>query len=190
MDFGPIRAIEGDTITSPYLPRLGVRFSSDFVYLGDLQYLSRETYHVEEFIFLDPSGIGHAKQILLVHFSGFLENKVGEYKDSTQPTVCLDGEDYHHEVHFIDINDYLARNPQSDLAHAADYIRQRSYTLAGDMIYHRFSRLVSDDLRNHFIIAYLETNPEPAMTSAEIEKDGSLAQTLLDHALKSFTIIH
>ncbi len=190
MEFGPIRAIEGDTIISPSMPRLGVRISPDFIYLGDLQYIAQETYHVEEFIFLDPSGIGHARKLLLVHFSGFLDNKGGSYENRPHPTVHLDGEDYQHEIRFIDINDYLNRYPESDLAHAADYIRQRAYTLAGEMVYHRFVRLVSLDLRNQFIIAYLEINPDPQLTLAMIQNDADLMQTLLNRALKGFSIIH
>ncbi len=190
MEFGPIREIDGDTILSPSMPRLGIRVSPVFVYLGDLQYIARETYHVEEFIFLNPSGIGHARQILLVHFSGFLENKPGAYENRPHPTVHLDGDDYQHEIRFIDINDYFTRYPESDLAHAADYIRQRAYTLAGDMVYHRFSRLVSPDLRNQFIIAYLETNPDPQLTSEALQQDPDRMQALLDRALKSFIIIH
>ncbi len=126
MDFGPIRAIEGDTILSPSLPRLGVRISSDFIYLGDLQYIARETYHVEEFIFISPNGYGHATRLLLIHFAGFLENKEGAYAVKPQRSIRLDGEEYQYEVRFIDINDYLDRFPSSDIAHAADYIRQRA----------------------------------------------------------------
>jgi hypothetical protein len=190
MEFGPIRAMEGDTILSPTLPRLGIRISSDFIYLGDLQYIARETYYVEEFIFLNPSGIGHVKQLLLVHFSGFLENKEGAYQNRPHPTIHLDEDDYQHELRFIDINEYLTRYSESDLAHAADYVHQRAYTLAGDMVYHRFSRLVSADKRNQFIIAYLENNPDPQLTTAELDKDPLRAQTLLDRALASFTILH
>jgi hypothetical protein len=155
-----------------------------------LQYIARETYHVEEFIFLNPSGIGHAKQLLLVHFSGFLENKEGAYENRPHPTIRLDEEDYQHEVRFININDYLARYPESDIAHAADYIRQRSYTLAGDMVYHRFSRLVSENLRDQFIIAYLEANTDPSLSPAVLQANPDQAEALLKRALNGFTILH
>jgi len=190
MEYGPIRAMEGDTIVSPTMPRLGIRISPDFVYLGDLQYIARETYHVEEFIFINPSGRGHARQILLVHFSGFLENKEGAYEHRSHPTIRLDGDDYQHEVRLVNINDYLTRYPDSDIAHAADYIHQRANTMAGDMVYHRFTRLVSADRRNQFIVAYLETKTDPQITQDTLREDPARVETLLSRALQSFTIIH
>ncbi len=190
MEYGMIRAIEGDTIISPSMPRLGVRISPEFVYLGDLQYLSNETFHVEEFICLSPNGLGHVTRLLLVHFAGFLENREGEYRYESPQTVTLDGETYLYQVEIADINDYVERFPGSDLAHAVDYIRQRAYTLAGDMVFQRFIRLVSPDRRNEFIVYVLERNTDPALTPQALEENAAMARALLDRALDSFTILH
>ena len=190
MEYGPIRTIESDTIISPSLPRLGVRISPDFIYLGDLQYIARETYHVEEFIFLSPNGLGHVTHLLLVHFEGFLENKPGTYENTARPTINLDGNHYLYDLFLIDLPDYLDQQPNSDIAHAADYIRQRAYTLAGKMTYQRFLRVVSEDMRNQFTIAYLERNEDPELTSELLAQDESIAQSLRERALSSFSILH
>ncbi len=190
MDYGPIRAIEGDTVLSPSLPRLGIRFSSDFIYLGDLQFIASETFHVEQFIFLCPNGLGHATRLLLIHFAGFLENKEGAFDYPPQPTVVLDGEEYQYEVRPIDINEYIEQFSASELVHAADYIHQRAYTLAGDMVYQRFSRLVGDNRRNEFIISYLECVEDSRHTDELLRQDETFARTLLERAQSSFTIIH
>lgn len=188
MDFGPHRAIKDDTILSPSMPRLGIRISPDYVYLGNLHYISENTHHVEQFLFISPSGIGHVTRMLLVHFAGFLVHKEGSYVYSFRQSVNLDGEDYLYDNRLVDIYELVRRSPGSELAHAADYIRQRSYTLAGGMRYQRFARLVSPDRRNEFVIAYLETYPEekPAVDALSKEE----AASLLDRALNSFTIIH
>lgn len=188
MEFPSHRAIDGDAILSPGNPRAVIRYSSDFIYLGDLQYIAGETRHVEEFIFIQPNGIGHAAKILLVHFEGFLENKEGSYLFPRLETVRLYGEDFFYERYFIDILNDLDRFPGADLAHASDYIRQRAYTLAGDMIFQRFQRLVSPDRRNLFSVAYLETNSDPPLTAAGLEKDEAAAGALLERAMNSFSI--
>lgn len=188
MDFGPHRAIKDDTILSPSMPRLGIRISPDYIYLGNLHYISANRNHVEQFLFISPSGIGHVTRMLLITFAGFLVNNEGTYEVAAQELVNLDGEEYLYEKQLININDFVRRSRGTELAHAADYIRQRSYTLAGDMRYQRFTRLVSPDRRNEFVIAYLENSPE------DLPKAGALSQeesaSLLDRALNSFTIIH
>lgn len=190
MEFGPIRAMDGDTITSPSYPRLGIRINPDYIYLGDLQYISRETFHVEEFIFLEPNGAGHATRLLLVQFAGYLDNKQGTYEYPTGPTVSLDGEDYLYDLFFIDLPGYFEQFPNSDLSHAADYVRQRAYTLAGEMTYQRFLRLVSPDKRHEFIIAYLENNETAGVNPETLPQDATAMRALRERALQSFTILH
>jgi hypothetical protein len=189
MEFGPIHAIKDDMVLSPSMPRLGIRISPDFIYLGDLQYIAREMFHIEEFIFLSPNGIGHVTRLLLVHFAGYLENKEGAYEFTPLQTVRLDGDEYQHESDLVDIHSYLNRFPGSDLAHGADYIRQRAYTLAGDMVYQRFTRLVSPDRRNKFIVAYLERNNDQSLTAEKLRQD-EYARAWLSRAMDSFSIIH
>ncbi len=190
MEFGPIRAIKDDMILSPAVPRLGVRISPNYIYLGDVQYIARGMQHVEEFIFLNPNALGHVAQLLLVHFEGFLENKQGIYSYHPRTSIPMDGADYLYDLSFINIQDYVATHADSDIAHAADYIRQRSYTLAGDMSYQRFMRLASPDGRNQFILAYLEENDQRQLSPELLQQDPEEAKALLDRALNSFEIVH
>ncbi len=187
MDFGTFRSIEGDTILSPSLPRLAVRIGPDFVYLGKLYYIAANTYHVEQFIFLDPNSLGLVTRVMLVQFAGFLGNKEGAYNYSHQKTVQVNDEAFFYEEKQVHIDDYVRRFPNSDLGHAADYIRQRSYTLAGDMNSHRFTRLVSPDARSEFAIIYLEGSPEGSTPGSTLSIDGS--QTPQPHVLNCFSIV-
>ncbi len=186
MDFGPFRAIKGDTILSPSLPRLGIRISPDFVYLGKLHYISANTHHVEQFIFLSPNSLGHVTRVLLVEFAGFLGNKAGVYIYAERNSIDFDGDAYLYEEKVIELDDFIKRYPNTELAHAADYIRQRSYTLAGDMRHLRFSRLVSEDRRNEFVITYLDNISQDINSTGDISEEQA---TLLDRALNSFAII-
>jgi hypothetical protein len=190
MEYGNIRAIKDDVVLSPALPRLGIRISPKYIYLGDVQYIARGIHHVEEFIFLNPSSSGHVAQLLLIHFEGFLENKQGIYNYHPRQSISLDGDQYLYDLSFVNIQEYVASHLNSDIAHAADYTRQRSYTLAGDMSYQRFMRLASADGRNQFILAYLEDNDARQLNHEGLQQVPEDAQALLDRALKSFEIIH
>ena len=181
MDYGKIREMKGDTILSPSVPRLGVRISPIYIYLGNLQYLDCGSQQVEEFIYLCPNSIGHVTRLLLVRFQGFLENSAGIYEYMSPQKKQIDNQDFAYEIEYFDLQDYLNESPDADIAHAADYIRQRSYTLAGDMVYQRFQRIVSDDNRRQFLIFYLEQGEDPSTTPTE---------DLFQRAMESFTIVH
>lgn len=188
MDYGVTRAVKGDLILSPSQPRVAVRYSPQFIYLGHLQYIARETHHAEEFIFLSPNAQGHATHLLLVHFEGFLENKEGSYEFLPQPVQLINGEEYQYESYLMNLQDDFARFPGSDLSHAADYIHQRAYTLAGDATVQRFSRFAGPERRNYFSITYIEQNWNSAVTPENIRLPET-AGTLLERAMRSFTII-
>lgn len=190
MEYEPIRAIKGDTVLSPSLPRLGVQISPDFIYVGDVQYIARDTFHVEEFVFLCPNSIGHVTRLMLIHFEGYLENQQGMYEYTARPSVSMDGSDYLYDIQLINLQEYLSQFPNSDLAYAADYIRQRSYTLAGDFTLQRFIRTVGDDCRDEFVVLYLERNENPTYTGEDLKKDQELAHKLQQRALDSFKIVH
>lgn len=189
MDFGFHRTVQDDVILSPAVPHIAVRYSPDFIYLGDLQYIARDTHHIEEFIFVNPNKLGHASHLLLVHFEGFLESKDGAYEYLPQETVMVKGEEFEYERYFLNIQDDFARFPGSDLAHAASYVRQRSYTLAGDMVFQRFRRYTSPDRRSIFSISYLEANEAQQLTPASLEAEPARAAALRARAADSFEII-
>jgi hypothetical protein len=189
MEYGVTRSVQGDLILSPGYPRAAVRYHYDFIYLGDLQYIAHETRHVEQFIFISPNGIGHATRMLLVHFEGFLENREGSYPDLPLPVEMLNGVPYGYEFYAINLQDDFARFPGSDLAHAASYVRQRAYTLAGDWTMQRFQRFVSQDERNLFTITYLEVLDDPSLAPELLNVDSPARAALRERALKSFSIL-
>ena len=189
MEYGEIRTMEGDTIISPASPRLRVRIDPTLIYLGDLQYLLHQTNRVQEFVFIDVNSLGHVTRIMLVQFQGFLESKVGKYDHPVHQTVRLSGQEYLYDVFFINLPEYIAAHPESEIARAADYIRQRAYTLSGDVVYQRFLRLVDAENRNQMIIAYMERNEDQALTTEAIQKDKAAAKLLLERALNRFSIL-
>ena len=189
MDFGPIRAVKDDTILSPFLPRLGIRISSDFIYLGDLQYLRQDMFHIEDFIFLCPSSTGYVTRLLLVHFEGYLDSKEGAYEPPTGNPLHLEGDEYIHNLSFIGMPGFIEKHPGSDLAHSADYIRQRAYTLVGEMSLQRITRLVDNTMRNKFSILYLENHDFNSPDVKTLQQDEPALAALRERALGSFHIL-
>ena len=70
-----------------------------------------------------------------------------------------------------------------------DYIRQRAYTLAGDMIYHRFWRCLENDNRDSFSISFLEATEDGQLAAELAEREPEQSQAMLDRALLSFELI-
>lgn len=189
MEFGSIREVQGDTVVSPFLPRLGVRISPGYIYLGDLQYLTRGAYHVEEFIFINPSSIGHVTQMLLVQFEGFMENKAGVFEATPGQPVSIEGDSYLYSMSIIELPAYFDQFPNTNITHAADYVRQRAYTLAGQMVYQQFLRHVSEDGRNKFTLVYIESDDEGKLSEDALRQADSVRAELLQRALASFSIV-
>lgn len=189
MEFGPIRAVKDDMILSPYLPRLGVRISEDYIYLGDLQYLAQGMYHVEDFIYLCPNSQGHVTRLLLVQFDGFLDHKEGMYPFPGGSEVTLAGDEYNHTLSTVSFPNFDKKSSGTHLAHCADYVRQRSYTLAGEMLYHTFLRLVTEDHRNRFSIHHLERVEDANLPPDPLAANTAQQQEMLARALRDFTIM-
>ncbi len=189
MEMGTLRFIKDDKIVSRALPRLTIRYSNDFIYLGNLQYISQETHHVEAFIFLNPNTRGHAASMMLVHFEGLLEGREGSCMVPGDETVELNGEIYQYERRFISANEAFSRSSGTGLSLAADYIRQRAYTLSGDMIYHRFWRCLEDDNRDSFSISFLEATEDRKRAAELAKRDPSAARAMLERALNSFELL-
>lgn len=209
LEFGPIRTIKEDLILSPTSPRLAVRFAPSLIYIGDLQYILRETFYVEEFILINTNGLGHLTQMLLVHFAGYLENREGVYAYPQSPVATLAGDPYVLDQFTIPLREPNSKPSEGETSRAVDYIRQRAYTLPGDLDCQRFRRIVSEDGRREFALLYAEPastamaleddETEPDELQTELKAEPILEQAvppapvtpeaLLEHALKAFEII-
>lgn len=189
MEMGTVRFVKDDTIISRALPQATIRYSNDFIYLGNLQYISQDTHRIEVFIFIEPNARGHAASLLLVHFEGLLENQEGTCEAPGDGVIEIAGQTFQFQRRFLKGPEEFGRAAGTHLALAADYIRQRAYTLAGDMILHRFFRCLGPDLRNNFSISYLQAVEDAQAAAQQAEREPPAAQAMLERALRSFEIM-
>lgn len=189
MEMGTVRFVKDDTIVSRALPAATIRYSDDFIYLGNLNYISQDHHNVEAFIFISPNGRGHATSLLIVHFEGILEGQEGSCAGPSDGVIDLGGVPYQYQRHFIKGPGEYSRAKGTHLSLAADYIRQRAYTLAGDMIYHRFFRCIEPDLRHNISLSYLEATDDAQQAASLAENNPAAAQAMLDRALRSFEFL-
>jgi hypothetical protein len=189
MEMGTVRFVKDDTIVSRAQPAVTIRYNNKFIYLGNLQYISQDTHRIETFIFIEPNARGHAASLLLVHFEGLLENNEGTCEDAGESVTELAGQIYQVQRRFINGPAEYSRAAGTHLSLAADYVRQRAYTLAGDMIYHRFFRVLEPDLRSTINLTYLEATDDAQTAAEEAERDPSTAQAMLERAMTSFEIL-
>lgn len=189
MEKGALRFIKDDTIVSRATPRLTIRYSNDFIFLGSMQYIAQETHHIDAYIFLNPNIRGHAASVMLVHFEGLLEGREGSCMVPGDDTILLGGDMYQYQRRFISAATEFKRSAGTPLALAGDYIRQRAYTLAGDMIYHHFWRYLENDNRDSFSISFLEATEDGQAAAELADSDPAEAQAMLQRALRSFELI-
>ena len=179
------RRVKGQVLTSIHLPSIRVRFDKRFKHLGSQQFILYDRAQVEQVFFVDADSQQRIKRMYMVQFEGYLPNINASYDYPATNTINLGGQTYIVAAESIpNVSAALKENPQSDVAHAASFLKSKRYRVSESIRFQRFVRLVDDAKRNEFILLYVEDADAGATSETERAK-----QEFSSRALKGFTII-
>ncbi|MEK6333612.1 MAG: hypothetical protein AABM67_01610 [Acidobacteriota bacterium] len=179
------RRVKGQVLTSIYLPYIRVRFEKRFRYLGWQKFILYDRAQVEQHFFVDVDNQKRIKRMYMVQFEGYLPNVNATYDYPVTKTISLGGQTYIVDAESIpNVSAALKENPQSDVAHAASFLKSKGYRVSDSIRFQRFVRLVDDAKRSEFILLYVED--ADAGASSETER---AMQEFSRRALKGFTIL-
>ncbi len=179
------RRVKGQVLTSIHLPSIRVRFDKRFKYIGSQQFILYDRAQVEQFFFVDADNQLLIKRMYMVHFEGYLPNIKANYDYPATNTINLGGQTYIVDAEGIpNVSAALRENPQSDVTHAASFLKSKGYRVTESIRFQRFVRLVDDAKRNEFILLYVEDAGAGAPYETERAK-----QEFSNRALKGFTIL-
>jgi hypothetical protein len=179
------RRVKGQVLTSIYLPSIRVRFDKRFKYIGSQKFILYNRAQVEQVFFVDADSQQRISRMYMVQFEGYLPNINATYDYPVTKTISLGGQTYIVDAESIpNVSAALKQDPQSDVAHAASFLKGKGYRVSESIMFQRFVRLVDDAKRNEFILLYVED--AGAGASSETER---AMQEFSSRALKGFTIL-
>lgn len=195
--FHPARWVDAGTLVSTGRPNIEIDVADDFDYVGVTRYELLGEVSAEAFIFADADGEGFINRQLTFIFEGALPDSDFTYRYSGDDTERLGRHDYIADTFFFwGMDEAIRAEPGRDTAIINRFLAERGYEQPDDGLIQRFVRVVTEDRRHEFIIAYMEDLGDLGYTRDELEEGGvanelvpDISASLRDRALASFTVM-
>ncbi len=185
-----------DTILrSEKLPAIAIQIDPTFKYAGSTSFILYDICRVEQHHFVVADEQRRVLRQLWFQFEGYLENNSRTYNYSGMESLNLNGFNFLHDTHPMNVEKVYEERPTSDFAHVTDFLKDKGYLLTGDSMYHRLVWLDAD-LRNELMIIYWEALDGTGYHLADLAEGGpsaaewpALSQALQERSLSSFKIL-
>ena len=191
-----IQRTGSDTILrSEKLPPIAIRIDSAFRYAGGTSFILYEIARAEQHHFVVANPERRVERLLWFQFEGYLENNNKTYKYAGMESLHLNGFDFLHDAHPMNVEEAYRERPDSDFVHVVDFLNEKGYSLTGDFVFHRLVWLDAD-LRNELMIIYSETLESTEYSLADLSEGGpaaaewtAISQALQERSLSSFQVL-
>jgi len=196
VDLNNIRTAKGQTLTSPELPKLQLKFDQAFKYAGGHSFILYDVARAEQHFFVDADKNGNVSRFYWVQFEGYLPSNTHRYNYSSPKIVNIGGLDFFADVYARKIDPKQGR-PDSDGNRAREFLLSKGFKTASDeVMMQRLVHLIDKDKRTELMIIYLEVLTPTGLTSADLDQGGkaqdkwqSISEGLLQRALSGVQII-
>ena len=189
------RTGEATILRSEKLPAITIQIDPEFKYVGSTSFILYEIARAEQHHFVVADAERRVLRQLWFQFEGYLENNSRTYKYSGMERLDLNGFEFLHDAHSMNIEEAYQERPASDFVRVVDFLRDKGYLLAGDIMFHRMVWL-DPDLRNELMIIYWETLDGTGYHLADLAENDpaaaewtALSQALQERSLSSFKIL-
>jgi hypothetical protein len=177
------RGVEGQVLTSTYLPAIRIRFDRRFKYVGSQKFVLYDRADAEQHFFVDADTQRHIRRMYMLQFESYLPGVDAAYNYPATETVKLGGSEYLVNSESIpNVAAALAQNPQSDVARAGAFLEGKGYRVGVSIRFQRFVRLVDESKRSECIMLYVEDAGAPG-------GDEKAMREFRERALKGFVIL-
>ena len=189
------RTGEDTILRSEKLPAIAIQIDPAFKYAGSTSFILYEIARAEQHHFIIADAERRVERLLWFQFEGYLENNNRTYNYSGMDQLSLNGFDFLHDAHSMNVEEAYEERPASDFAHIVDFLQEKGYRLAGDMLFHRLVWL-DTDRRNELMIIYMEGLESTGYRLTDIAEGGpgtsewtGLSQSLQERSLSAFKIL-
>lgn len=192
-----LRTAKGDTLSSPELPKLKIKFAKPFRYVGGHSFVLYDVARAEQHFFVDSDKGGNVSRFYWVQYEGYLPSNAHAYNYKSPKTVNIGGLDFFADAAARKVDPKQGR-PDSDGNRAREFLLSKGFKIPTDEVMtQRLVNMVTPDNRNELMIIYLEVLTPTGFTAADLNKDGKaeakwseISAGLLERAQKNMQIIH
>ncbi len=195
-DLVNLRTAKGNTLSSPELPKLKLRFDDDFKYAGGQSFILYNVARAEQHFYVDADQDGKVSRLYWVQFEGYLPSNTYAYDYDSPKKVTIGGLEFFADVYARKVDPKEGR-PDSDGNKAREFLLSKGYKVAGDeVMMQRLVNMVTPDNRTELMIIYLEVLTPTGLTAADLNKGGKaeskwpeISAGLLKRAIEDLRII-
>lgn len=195
-DLVNLRTAKGNTLSSPELPKLKLRFDDDFKYAGGQSFILYNVARAEQHFYVDADQDGKVSRLYWVQFEGYLPSNTYAYDYDSSKKVTIGGLEFFADVYARKVDPKEGR-PDSDGNKAREFLLSKGYKVAGDeVMMQRLVNMVTPDNRTELMIIYLEVLTPTGLTAADLNKGGKaeskwpeISAGLLKRAIEDLRII-
>jgi len=195
-DLVNLRTAKGNTLSSPELPKLKLRFDDDFKYAGGQSFILYNVARAEQHFYVDADQDGKVSRLYWVQFEGYLPSNTYAYDYDSSKKVTIGGLEFFADVYARKVDPKEGR-PDSDGNRAREFLLSKGYKVAGDeVMMQRLVNMVTPDNRTELMIIYLEVLTPTGLTAADLNKGGKaeskwpeISAGLLKRAIEDLRII-
>ena len=151
----PERAVQGQVLHSPALPKLTIHVSASLTYLGRLSYDVQAVAQAEEYVFAATVG-GQLQRAFVAHFEQFLPTNDHFFEYPRLQMATIGQQEYLHQTWAIRQFDLFT------VPAMQEFLRARHLTAEASWLIDRYVRVVDEARKHEVIFFYLEaasTNP-------------------------------
>ena len=195
-DLNNLRSAKGDTLSSPELPKLKLKFDKAFKYVGGHTFILYDVARAEQHFFVDADKDGNVSRLYWIQFEGYLPSNKHAYNYDSPKKVNIGGLDFFADTWARKIEPNQGR-PDSDGNMARKFLASKGYKTASDeVMMQRLVNMVTPDNRSELMIIYLEVLTPTGFAAADLNEGGkaadkwpTIADALLQRAKKGMEIV-
>lgn len=151
-----LRTAKGNTLSSPELPKLKLRFDDDFKYAGGQSFILYNVARAEQHFFVDADKDGKVSRLYWVQFEGYLPSNTYAYDYDSPKKVTIGGLEFFADVYARKVDPKEGR-PDSDGNKAREFLLSKGYKIASDeVMMQRLVNMVTPDNRTELMIITLK----------------------------------
>ncbi|HMF56170.1 MAG TPA: hypothetical protein VK619_07475 [Pyrinomonadaceae bacterium] len=191
-----LRHVSGNTLTSDAQPRIRIKVSRKYRYVGGQSFILYNVARAEQHYFVEADSQHRIKRLLLFQFEGYLPSNTHTYNYSMTRSVTIGGQQFLTDTSFGNVAAFRQQYPDSDAARGAAFLESKGYHLPGEIAFQRFVRMVDESHRSELLAVFYEDLNQFGASEAQVTGDGvnaarrdEITRKLEEHALKSFEIL-
>ena len=189
----PERVVNGAALSSQHDPPLRIEVPQEARYVGADRWILYGIADCEVHLFVEADAAKAIKRYYWIQFEAMVPEKPDAKHVYSDPTLNLDGTEFQFRARFGPMNE--TGRPGSDLEHVMKLLRDNGYTVPAEMMNVRLVFLPDEMKRKELMIIYAEDLSPTGLTSAQLIKDGKVAdqwapieKDLIERARKSITL--